>query len=242
MGVLDKLAGATTGTREVELILDAALDAQWEHLNRQLDRAAAEDVANVDEDGQADSLAMPATTKVIDEMEEIRERVDASRVTFTFAPMDWPARLSLQADHPPREGNLIDQVKGYNVEEFIPALIRATCTKVTDAAGDESTEIPDAHWDHLLGNPHADPPAKPTLTHGQVARLFNAAESTDRGVTRVPPSARYLLGVQDSGASLAQPSPGTSPHDGSEGGSPRGSRKSSTAKKAAPKKARSSAS
>jgi hypothetical protein len=246
MGVLDKLDNASTRTREETLILDAALEEKWERLSRGLDQAITADekvtVDAVDDDGQAPSLAMPATSKAIDEMEAIRDQVAASQVTFTFAPMDWTERLTLQASHPPREGNLIDLARGYNTSTFISALIKATCVKVVDAAGDESTDIPAATWDHLLGNQEANPPVKPTLTHGQVARLFAAAQQTDQGATRVPPSARYLLGVQDSGASLAQPSPGTSPRSGSAAGSPRGSRKSSTAKKAARKKAGSSAS
>lgn len=244
MSVLDKLAGATTRTREETLILDAALAEKWERLSRGLDQAIAADekvtADTVDENGQGPSLAMPATTKAIDELEAIREQVEASQVTFTFAPMDWTERLTLQSSHPPREGNLIDQARGYNTTTFIAALIKATCVKVVDAAGDESTDIPAATWDHLLGNPDVEPPVKPTLTHGQVAKLFAAANATDTGVSRVPPSARFLLGVQDSGASLAQPSPGTSPRSDSAAGSPRGSRSTSTAKKAAHKKAKSS--
>lgn len=242
MGVLDKLAGATTGTVTVDLILDAALEAEWDLLHRQLEGAYNDDVNLVDDDGNGESLAMPATTRVVNRMEEIRDQVAASKVTFEFKPMDWPDRLALEVDHPPRLDNLVDASRGYDVTTFIPAMIRATCVKVTDAAGDESTDIPRETWDHLLGDPTADPPVKPALTYGQISRLFGAAQRTDTGVTRVPPSARYLLGAQDSGASLAQPSPGTSPLDGSEDGSPRGSRKSSTAKKAPRKKAGLSAS
>lgn len=235
MGVLDIMAGATVGTKQETLILDAALEERWLELTTKLEKAAASDV-------DTGSLAMPATTAIVNEMEELREAVEASQVTFHFAPMDWPSRLALQADHPPRDGNTIDRVRRFNVETFIPALIKATCVKTVDHAGDEATEIPDATWDHLLGNPQADPPVKPTLTLRQVERLYAKASATDDGVSRVPPSARSLLGSQDSGASLAQPSPGTSRRSGSAAGSPRGSRKSPTAKKAAPKKAESSGS
>jgi len=248
MGVLDKLASASTGTKQVELILDAALDARWEELSRQLDTAyeadaklLVQDTGSADAGPQGPSLALPSTTKVVDEMEEIRDRVIASTVTFWFAPMDWRERIALQAEHPPQEGNLLDQTRGYNALTFVPALIRASCVRVVDQDGDESTDIPDATWDHLLGNPAANPPVKPTLTHRQVSKLFAAAQQTDDGA-RIPPSARSLLGIQDSGASLAQPSPGTSPRSGSAAGSRRTSRRSSTAKKAAPKKAASSGS
>lgn len=240
MGVLDKLDTASVGHRDVEIILDAALQAQWDELNRQLDDAITDDSKGVV--GEGASLAMPATTRVIDEMDEIRERVLASRVTFRMEPVDWRARLPLQADHPPREGNLIDQVRGYNIETFTPALIRASCVKVVDSDGDEATDIPDEKWLNLLGDPTADPPVKPKLTANQVAQLFAGAQEADQGVTQVPPSARFLLDSQDFGASLAQPSPGTSPRSDSAGGSPRTSRKSSTAKKAPAKKAKSSGS
>lgn len=243
MGVLDKLDNATVGTKSVELILDAALDARWEALSRDLDTALTEDTKSVpNADGQGSSLALPALTKTVNEMDEIRDEVLASKVTFVFEPMDWRERIALQAEHPPRENDLLDQTRGYNAVTFIPALIRAACVKVVDADGDEATEIPDEKWDNLLGNPEADPPVKPKLAHQQVARLFAAAQQTDQGASRVPPSARFLLGVQDSGASLAQPSPGTSPRSGSAAGSRRGSRRSSTAKKAASRKAGSSAS
>lgn len=235
MGVLDKLDGATTRTEVVDLIMDAALAERWEELSNQLDDAAKSDY-------DSGSLAMPAATKTVNEMDKIRDQVEASRVYFHFEPMDWTERLSLQAEHPPRPSAAIDQLRGFNVATFIPALIRATCVKVVDEVGDESTEIPAATWDTLLGNPAAEPPVRPKLAAGQVDRLYAAASKSNQGVSRVPPSARFLLGSQDTGASLAQPSPGTPPRNGSQAGSPRGSRKSSTAKKAAPTRAASSAS
>jgi len=237
MGVLDTMASATLTTREETLILDAALATKWDALSRELDQAARADSA-----AEGGSLALPETTRVVNEMDAIRDQVMASQVTFTFQPMDWVERIQLQAEHPPRAGSAGDRVRGFNVSTFVPTIIKACCVKVTDAAGDEATEIPDETWDRLLGNPEADPPVRPTLASGQVTRLFAAAMESNQGESRIPPSARFLLGSQDSGASLAQPSPGTSPQSGSKAGSPRGSRKSSTAKKAASTKAGSSAS
>lgn len=226
MGVIDILDGATTGTKTVTLILDAALEERWLAISADLEKAAASDT-------DTGSLAMPETTRIVNEMEEIREQVEASQVTFHFAPMDWAARLALQAAHPPREGDAVDSARGYNVATFIPAIIRATCVKIVSHDGDESTVIPDATWAHLLGDAATDPPTRSTLTFGQVQRLFAKASATDEGVSRVPPSARFLLGSQDSGASLAQPSPGKGrPRSGSAGGSRRGSRSTSTGKKA----------
>ncbi len=156
--------------------------------------------------------------------------------------MDWDDRILLQAQHPPREGNMADRLRGFNVSTFVPAIIKACCVKATGHAGDEATEIPDEKWGHLLGNPDADPPIRPALASGQVTKLFAAAQDSNQGESRVPPSARFLLESLDSGASLAQPSPGTPPRSGSTAGSRRTSRKSTTAKKAASTKAGSSGS
>lgn len=236
MGVLDTLGAATTGTVQVTLILDGALDAEWTRLSLELSNASQVDYDN-------GSLAMPATTAIVEQMEAIRERVEASQVTFDFVPMEWPDRLTLMAKHPAREGDVVDQMRGYNVTTYISALIKASCVKVTDQQGDESTTIPDSTWTHLLGDPNANPPVKPALAPGQVTRLHSAATDANQGASRVPPSARSLLVSQDSGASLAQPGPGKAPHrNGSEDGNRPGSPKSSTGKKAAAKKVRSSAS
>ncbi|MEO5665517.1 MAG: hypothetical protein ABIR39_19805 [Nocardioides sp.] len=229
MGVLDTMATATATVREETLILNAALAARWDELSRQLDQAAKDDASG---GAKGTSLALPATTKVVNEMDEIRDQVMASQVTFTFEQMDWPERVQLQAEHPARPGNAADRVRGFNVSTFVPAIIKATCVKVVDAAGDEETEIPDASWDRLLGNPLADPPVRPALAAGQVTKLFSAAHDSNQGESRIPPSARFLLESQDSGASLAQPSPGKSPRSASAAGSPRGSRRSSATKKA----------
>jgi hypothetical protein len=233
MGVLDTMATATATKGEVEIILDAELAAKWDGLSAQLQETAESDV-------DAGSLGLPKFKQVVDEMEAIRDQVAASKVRFIFEQMDWTDRLELQASHPPRDGNVADRMRGFNIATYVPALIKGSCVKVVDANGDEATEIPDETWDRLLGNPEAKPPIRPVLAHGKVTELFVKAQEVNQGETRVPPSARFLLGSLDSGASLAQPSPGTSPRSGSTGGSRRTSRKSSTAKKAAPKKAASS--
>lgn len=231
MSVLDKLAGASTRTETVDLILDAVLDERWDELDRRLAEASKQDY-------DSGSLAMTATTAIVNEMDALRDQVEASRVTFHFEPMDWTERIALQAEHLPRPHVAIDQLRGFNVATFIPALIRATCVKVVDTSGDESVDIPDTTWDTLLGNPKTDPPTPPKLTAGQVDSLYAAAAKSNQGVSRVPPSARFLLGSQDTEASLAQPSPGVSPPSASGGGSRPGSPRSSTTKKAPSKASR----
>jgi hypothetical protein len=226
MGVLDTLDTASRTTRTETIILDADLARQWDELSQRLDQAAKSDT-------DKGSLALPETTRVVNEMDALRDRVLASQVTFTFQQIDWDARVLMQAEHPPRAGNAADRIRGFNLSTFVPATIKACCVKVTDGTGDEATEIPDEKWDRLLGNPEADPPIRPALAAGHVTKLFAAAQETNQGESRIPPSARFLLESQDSGASLAQPSPGRSPRSASKAGSPRGSQKSSATKKAA---------
>lgn len=216
MGVLDTLAAASKSRREVDLILDNALEAQWLALTDELSAAADKDV-------EGGSLAMPATTEIVNRMEEIRERVEASQVTFTFEQLGWAERVNLQAEHPPREGNHLDAIRGCNIETFTPAVIRATCIGARGHGEDESTPVPKETWDTLL----------PSLNFAQIDRLQAAATQVNDGLAKVPTSARFLLETKDSGASLAQPGPGTSARSATRAGSPRTSRKSSSATKKA---------
>jgi len=242
MGVLDTLRAATARTVTETVYLDAALEDEWNRLSDQLPDAAKTDdhAASLAEPDASLADPMPETRRVVEAMEEIREQMQASAVIFTFTQIPWGDRIDLQATHRPREGNLVDAIRGWNVETFTPALIRACCTQVTDSAGDTLTEIPDDVWDTLLGIPEqpadGDQPAAPavagTLSYRQVTTLFAAALKVTDGETQVPPSARSLLENKDSGASLAQPGPGTPPPSGSAGGSRRTARKSSATTKA----------
>jgi len=212
MGVLDTIKQASRARRSVELILDAALEDEWLGLQSQL-------VAAADKDAETGSLARPATTELVERMEAIRDRVSGSRVTFLFEGVPWEQRMALQVAHPAREGNRLDKVSGFNIETFTPAIIRRACLGASADGEAEPTPLTDEVWDELLGK----------LSYGQIDRLYAAAIAVNDGLTRVPSSARSLLGTQDSGASLAQPSPGTSRRrSASKAGSQRGSRRTST--------------
>jgi hypothetical protein len=214
MGVLDTIQQATKARRSVKLILDAALDDEWLSLQSQLVDAA-------DKDADAGSLARPATTALVNRMEKIRAQVEASEVTFVFEQVPWAERIALQVEHPAREGNTLDRLSGYNVETFTPAIIRRACIGAFGDGETEPTPLDDKVWDDLFAK----------LNYGQVDRLLTVAIATNDGVARVPSSARSLLGTQDSGASLAQPGPGTSARNASKAGSRRTSRKSSATPK-----------
>lgn len=226
MGVLDTLQAATPVRRTVVMCVDGALQAEWDAANEALDDAARSDI----DDG---SLALPKTKRAVDHLDDLRDRVAASKVSFLFERVDWTERLAEMAKHPPREGVLLDRMNGYNVETFTRWQIAASCVSATGVDGDTSG-IPAETWVTLLGaSAEGDKPkVAGTMNSKQIERLTTAARHVNEGENSVPPSARSLLESQDSGASLAQPSPGTSPQDGSEAGSPRGSRKSSTTKKA----------
>lgn len=221
MSALEAMASATKPRVLVSLILDAALDAEWTRLQSELAEAAQAEL-RVGPDPSA-SLANPRP-RVADkarQMEDLRERVEASRVTFVFEGLDWPARLALQLEHPPRPGNRIDELRGYNTETYIAALIRASCVQVTSAS-DEGSEVPERLWDTFL----------PNLSFGQFDQLAQGATEANDGSPQVPPSAHFLLEPQDSEVSSQPPSPGTPARSDSEAGSRRTSRKSSGTRKA----------
>lgn len=228
MGVLATLSGATPHRRFVKICVDGAAQAEWDRLLAELDEA-------VDKDGKVGSLAAENTTAKLEQMEAVRERIAASEVGFEVEQLDWTSRIALQADHPPRKDNLFDQVRGYNVETYQMAVVRASTVAVEDVNGDRATEVPEETWRSLLGHgkPGDDDHVKGALNAKDVDKLVRAAVDANDGETKVPPSARSLLVSQDSGASLAQPGPGTSPRSGSAGGSRRGSPKSSATKKVA---------
>jgi hypothetical protein len=221
----------------VSICLDAALEHEWDELQKQLpDAAKTDDEAAASLADPEGSLAdpMPATRVVIEKMEALRERMAASQVTFTFSNIPWTERLELQATHRPRTGNFVDSLRGYNTDTFTRALIQRCCTQVVDEDGDTLTEIPQDVWDSLLGRPATDDTeaSAGALNWQQVNRLFAAAFKVTDGETEVPPTARFLLESKDSGASLAQPGPGTPPPSGSAAGNRSTSRKSSATKKA----------
>lgn len=222
MSVLDTLKAATPSRRTVTVCLDSALQGEWDALVDQLQDAAKKDAA---------SMAKENTGALVDQLDEIRERMAASEVTFVFQQISWSKRVALQADNPPRDKNVVDRINGFNLETYYPALVRACCVEVQGADGDAVTEIPDEVWDSLLGNDGVGG----SLNTGQFNTLIRTATAVNDGETSVPPSARSLLGSQDSGASLESPNPGASLPSGSADGNPPGSPKSSTTPKASTK-------
>jgi hypothetical protein len=231
VSAVDVLRAATPSTTTVTICMDGAAQAEWDQIQSELQ----------DVDTTSDSLARSAVSDIADRLDEVRERVKASEVTFMFERLGPWEEIALRADHPPRDKNPIDGIRGFNVETYYAALIRATCTSVTKRGSDESEPVPDDVWDGLLGAPAetdaegkvVTPAVRGSLNTRQVNDLIAACEKVNGGETTVPPSARSLLESQDFGASLAQPSPGQeAPRNGSAGGKRRTSPSTSTTKKA----------
>lgn len=224
-GVLDAIDVAVNNQqpleRSVKIILRADLALEWRQLQASLDAAARQD----EREG---SLAkpFPNTERVVERMEEIREAVEASQVEFWFGRLDWTRRVTLQGEHPPREGNILDLGRGYNLETFIPALIKAAFRRAVAADGTVDEHIDDDRWQALLGPVTS---GQPLLSAEQIQDLFYTADSQNTETLRVPPSARFLLETPASEASSRQPESGeASPPSDSTAGSPPGSPSTST--------------
>ena len=224
-GVLDAIDAAVDNKQPLErsakIILRADLNFEWRQLQASLDAAARQDELE-------GSLAkpFPNTERVVERMEEIRADVEASQVEFVFGRLDWTKRLALQGEHPPREGNVLDLSRGFNLETFIPALIKAAFRRAVAADGTVDESIDEARWAALLG-PVED--GAPLLSVEQIQDLFHAADSQNTETLRVPPSARFLLETPASEASSSQPESGpASPPSDSTAGNPPGSPSTST--------------
>jgi hypothetical protein len=221
MSVLDTMKAATAARRQVTLCLDGALQAQHDERQKALVQASFDD--HRDNPKLPADKSGPKALAVADEMDTLRTRMAASEVAFTFERLDWKRRLTLQADHPPRDGNVRDAMEGANLERYMPALIRESCVEVKGNDGEPETDIPGEVWDAVLSQ----------LQVGQLETLFQAAKNANDMATTVPISARAFLTSPDSGASLMSQEPGTSARNGSKGGSRPSRRKSSATTKAA---------
>lgn len=228
MGVLAKLTAATPQRRTHTLCLNAQLQAEYDRLADSLDTAREKDLREASLES-----TLPNLTALVEQMETIRDQMQDSLVTFTIEQVEWTERIALQALHPPRDDQAIDLMRGYNITTFLPALVRASTVQVEDTDGDviAGVDIPDETWESFTR----------ALNYGGMNRLAGFALAVNDEDAAVPTSARSLLGSQASGASLAQPEPGTSPRSGSEAGSRPRSRRSSTTPKATPKPAESPA-
>ena len=156
MDVKELIRGATRPEDKVPLCLRADLVAEYERTERELRTVQA---------ATKDSLAGPGEeARAIEaRLAELREQMQASTLTFELRALPPPKYQALANEHPPRvvEGKMErrDQVFGFNVDTFFPALAQASTV---------APELDDEDWAALLGDDGK-------LTDGQVERLTTVA-------------------------------------------------------------------
>jgi hypothetical protein len=220
MGVLDAIANATVARGTVILCMDATLHEEYDRL-----------VAQLNEVAPRDNMGRTKTRPIVEAMEANREKAAESEVEFTFQALPWIDRMELEAAHPAREDDEHDKLRGFNRVTLIPALIRASCVRVKQlSTGDETSDIPDEHWDHLLGDGKKK---QGVLNRQQIIDLWSTAAGVNDVGPSVPMSALALLNPPATDESSKPPAPGESAPAVGKAGSRPTSRKSSTTKKAA---------
>jgi hypothetical protein len=201
---------------EVSVCLDADLDTTLRRLQEELGQAEQVDKA---------SFSGGHARAVLDEMERVRKRVADQSITLHMRAMDWTTSLRLEAEHPPREGNKLDQAAGHNIDSYYPALVQASCFKVTHVDGTEldAAELDDGWWSKLFT----------TVNYAQFDKVFGAALTLNRRDSAAP----FLPGAsqtsRETGADSAPPALGESHPDDSTAGN----RASSTRSRSGTRKA-----
>lgn len=160
------LAQAKPAERIVSVCLRGDLYGEVERLDRQL-RLLDVDVDRLVGNPEAVALAR--------RIEELRALMEANTVELVLRalprrPHEDDKRTdirTLEAMHPPREGNKLDQTNGVNVDEFTEALLKASTV---------SPELDDADWSTLLAR----------INDGQYEQLAAAAWAVNKGDVNIP--------------------------------------------------------
>jgi hypothetical protein len=160
------LADAALPERTVPLCLRGDLVAEHEELDRRLEEANRR---------PADSLEGNGAGDLVDQIEALQARMQASTVVFRLRALPKPAWRALIAAHPPRrdtDGNPLqeDAAIGLNMETFFDAITRACLVYPV---------IDDETWAMMAG-----PAGK--LTDRQLGQLSDAAWAVNRGEIDVP--------------------------------------------------------
>lgn len=207
--------GTTAKTVTKTVCLSGELSGEFANLERQLVEARTRD---------DQSFAGGEARKVTERMDAIREQMAAAEVTFTFTALPPMRPLDLLMAHPPREDDKADKALGYNQETYYPALVKASCTKVTDAEGAEyaADSVSGEAWEAMLSG----------LGHADFDALVSGAMEAN-GRTTVPFSQLASRISQESEASLKPRKAGQArPRSGSAAGNRKSLQSSSTTTKA----------
>lgn len=146
-------------------------------------KAAASGNANrMTPGGAAESEEVRAQAKRV---RKIEEQIVASQVTFEFQAMNRDEWSALTADHPPRKGNQIDHVVGYDRDAVLNAMVRhclvspvfEDCT-VEEEAGEPCPHEDCGSWQQLVN----------VINPSEWAELRDTANEANQGVVDAPKS------------------------------------------------------
>lgn len=188
----DKAASGKLPERPVPICLRGDLYAQIQTLDRELVRLISNNGADVDDDRM---VGNPEAAALAAKIEGLRQEMLEDTEVFIIRALPNLRYTALQAEFPPRPGDMQDISAGYNRDEFIAALLRPSIV---------SPVLDDEDWAFLFGR-EADPDADPgspeakavegKITRRQYDELTNAAWVVNTGDVSVPfsPAASIVL-------------------------------------------------
>jgi hypothetical protein len=189
----DLIANVRLPEAHVPLCLRGDLLAELADLERQLDEANGRD--------QADSLAAGgAARRIAERMETVHAEIREHTHVFRFRALPRHVFRQLQDEHPPREGNAVDNAIGANYDTFQAPLIAACCL------------------DPVLTAEQADAMVD-VMSEAQTVELFGAALTLNRTKADLPKfeTASAILARLEPRSRRHEP--GGSAANGSSGGS-----------------------
>lgn len=147
--------------RSVELCLRGDLVAQFEALQRELERLG-------ERPKQPMLTGDVEAREVAKRIEAVREQMRAHTVTFTMRAMSRRRWTEFVAGHEPRKGVESDQTAGFNTKTLYEALVRESTV---------DPQLTDEEWAHLLDE---------VLSDAQFETLAGAAWELNRKDVSVP--------------------------------------------------------
>lgn len=160
--------GLTRPTQTIELCTNLGLVAEHERLVDALEAAKKDP-------GQADRMVstVPGIAKEIRDLEaQMREHT----VVFTIAALPRKEWAELEAAHPKRAGNQLDDTFNVNMDTFVDAVMELSIVSVTSKETGEPVDFTGADWAEESEG----------LTDGQWSDFALKAVTLNRGVKPVP--------------------------------------------------------
>lgn len=185
------LAQARKPEGTVRVCLRGDLVAEIEERERQISQAVTDRVGT-------------AAALLGEEIEQLREQMEAASITLRFRALDRRTWADLEAKHPPRkdgdgETNRYDAGVGFNIDAL-------TADAIPQALVDPP--LTPSQLDRLLD----------AITNRQYDEIAGCIYSLNCSTVTVPFSALASASRDSSGETSKQPEPGVSPGDGSTAG------------------------